>query len=91
MDKTRRIIVVEDDHLTNEYLQDLCRDFGCDVVGAAHNGREGIQIVEQLKPDFLLSTFALGPDPTEFKSPNWRMAGCPTQKSFSSPARMSQR
>lgn len=52
-----RVILVDDEQLILEGLSKVVRwaDFGCRVVGAARDGREGLQLIRQEKPDIVIT------------------------------------
>lgn len=52
-----RVILVDDEHLILEGLSKVVRwhDFGCEVIGAAQDGREGLQLIRREKPDIVIS------------------------------------
>ena len=52
-----RVILVDDERLILEGLSKVVRwaDFGCEVVGTARDGREGLALIRQLKPDIVIS------------------------------------
>ena len=49
-----RIIVAEDETLIRMDLVEMLREAGYDVVGAAMDGSEAIELVESLKPDLAI-------------------------------------
>ena len=49
-----RIIVAEDETLIRMDLVEMLREAGYDVVGAASDGREAIELAESLKPDLAI-------------------------------------
>jgi two-component system, sensor histidine kinase and response regulator len=49
-----RVLVAEDDYLVREMIQGLLEETGYTVAGAAMDGYQAIEMVEQLKPDVLL-------------------------------------
>ena len=52
-----RIVVVEDEVLVKKglILTTDWQKYGCEVVGEASNGIEGINIIERLKPDIVIT------------------------------------
>ena len=52
-----RVILVDDEHLILEGLSKVVRwaDFHCEVAGTARDGREGLALIRQLKPDMVIS------------------------------------
>lgn len=52
-----RVIIVDDEPLVLRGLQKglVWEELGCEVVGTAGDGREGLRLVEQLQPDILLT------------------------------------
>lgn len=51
--KKTRICIIDDSHLMRANLSDLVKELGARVVGQAENGREGIDVVTQRKPDIV--------------------------------------
>ena len=49
-----RILVAEDETLIRMDLVEMLREAGYDVVGAASDGREAIELAESLKPDLAI-------------------------------------
>lgn len=49
-----RILVAEDETLIRMDLVEMLREAGYDVVGAASDGREAIELVESLQPDLAI-------------------------------------
>jgi two-component system, sensor histidine kinase and response regulator len=54
IEKNIRVLVAEDDYLVSEMIQGLLEEQGYSVAGAAMDGYQAIEMVEQLKPDVLL-------------------------------------
>ena len=56
-----RVILVDDEHLILEGLSKVVKwhDFGCEVVGTARDGREGLELIRQEKPDMVISDIRL--------------------------------
>ncbi len=52
-----RVILVDDERLILEGLSKVVRwaDFGCEVVGTARDGQEGLALVRALTPDIVIS------------------------------------
>ncbi len=51
--KTAKILVIDDDHSVTELIQVILESEGCTVL-KAHNGKEGLVIAEQEKPDLII-------------------------------------
>ena len=49
-----KIIVVDDDEAVRTWLKSLLVDLGCEVVGEAGNGRDGVELFEKERPDWVL-------------------------------------
>lgn len=49
-----RLVVVDDDTRVAEELAGLFTDVGYDVTGIAHAARQGIDLVEQTRPDVII-------------------------------------
>ncbi len=56
------VIIVEDEFLISDYLCDVCKDFGAEVVGVAYNADEAHSIIIDSKPDFVLMDVRLKGD-----------------------------
>ena len=60
MTQKYRVVIVEDHTIIREGLRSLlCSAKDFDVVAEAGNGREGIQYVEKLKPDLVLTDLSM--------------------------------
>jgi len=57
-DGRRTILVVDDDPATVEYLSELVRQQGCEVLTAA-NGREGVALALRHSPDAIVLDLAM--------------------------------
>ena len=59
-----RVLLVDDEHIILDGLSRAVPwgDMGCEVVGTAANGEEGLRMVRQLSPDILL---------TDIRCPTW--------------------
>ncbi len=51
------VVLVDDEHIILDGLSRAVRwaDMGCEVVGTAMNGAEGLKLIRELKPDILLT------------------------------------
>lgn len=49
-----RVIIVEDEFLISEYLSEVCKDIGAEVVAVAYNADEAHHVILEEKPDFVL-------------------------------------
>ena len=47
----RRVLIVDDDRMSRSILRTMLLDEGYDVVGEATNGKRGIEMALELKPD----------------------------------------
>ena len=54
-----RILLVDDDARIREALHDLLVDAGFEIVGAAENAREAIDMAERLRPDVVVMDIQL--------------------------------
>jgi len=50
----KRVVIVEDEGVTQLQLRRICRSEGIEVAGVASNGQEAIQVVLEQKPDLVL-------------------------------------
>ena len=52
-----RVVLVDDEHIILDGLSRAVRgaEMGCEVVGTAGNGAEGLRLIRELKPDILLT------------------------------------
>ena len=50
----KRVVVVEDEGITQLQLQKILRSAGAEIVGAARDGREAVSIVLRERPDIVL-------------------------------------
>lgn len=52
-----RVILVDDERLILEGLSKVVKwaEFGCEVVGCARDGREGLALIREKKPDMVIS------------------------------------
>ena len=51
----KRVVIIEDEGLTLLGLQRICESYRMIVVGTAHNGREGVDMVLLQQPDIVLA------------------------------------
>ncbi len=49
-----QILIADDDVQTLELISRMVEDAGCEVVGTAHDGREVIELAQELRPTFIL-------------------------------------
>ena len=64
-----KLLIVDDEPVTREGISDFIRsnDFGIDVVRQADSGEEALKIVDELRPDIILSDIKMpGVDGIEF-------------------------
>ena len=56
-----KVLIVDDEPIICEGLKRSVRwkDFNCEVVGAASNGLEGLELMRQLTPDILISDISM--------------------------------
>lgn len=52
--KGKRAVVVEDEGITQLQIRAILRDKGVEVVGAAANGVDAVELVLRTQPDFIL-------------------------------------
>ena len=52
-----RVVVVEDEYYVRKGIIQTFdwNSLGCEIVGEAANGRDGIQVIEELKPDVVIA------------------------------------
>lgn len=48
------IMVVDDSPFASKQIKDIVEENGYEVIGYAKNGREGIRMYEELKPDLVI-------------------------------------
>ncbi|MDR2454589.1 MAG: response regulator [Bifidobacteriaceae bacterium] len=53
-DKTRRVVVAEDDALIRLDAVEILREAGFEVVGEAANGEEAVKLAQDLRPDVVV-------------------------------------
>ena len=49
-----RVIVIDDEHEVRTWLKGLLTTLGCEIVGEAENGREGLELFMKERPDLVL-------------------------------------
>ncbi len=52
--ESKRIIVVEDDHLVSEMIIGMVEELGYEVAGEAEDGHDALVMVKELQPDVVL-------------------------------------
>jgi len=52
--ETRKILVVEDDHLVSEMIRGMLEELGYEIAGEAEDGHEALEMVKEIKPDVVL-------------------------------------
>lgn len=52
--KKTTIMVVDDSPFASKQIKDIVEENGYEVIGYAKNGREGIRMYEELKPDLVI-------------------------------------
>lgn len=52
-----KVIIVDDEYVIRQGLESMVRwqDFGCEVAGTASDGREGVELIEKVKPDIIFT------------------------------------
>lgn len=53
-DKSRRVLIAEDEALIRLDLAEMLREEGYDVVGQAGDGQEAVELAESLRPDLVI-------------------------------------
>ena len=70
-----RVLVIDDEESVRIWLKGLLVSLGCEVVGEAKNGQEGVELFKQERPDLVLldlkmpvmtGDLALGEDPNAY-------------------------
>lgn len=51
---SRRILVVDDSVVAAQQITAVLQSIGCEVVGHAKNGAEGLKLYNQLRPDLVM-------------------------------------
>lgn len=54
-----RVLIVDDAGFIRHLLSKILNELGCDVVGEARNGNEGLQMIKILKPDLVFMDLVL--------------------------------
>lgn len=56
-----KVVIVDDEPIIVEGLSRLlpCEKYGCEVVGTAYNGNEGLEMIRKETPDILFSDIAM--------------------------------
>ncbi len=49
-----RVLVIDDEESIRTWLRGLLVSLGCEVVGAAENGQEGVELFKKERPDLVL-------------------------------------
>lgn len=49
-----RTVIVEDDHLSAEYLRLVCENFGAEVVATVADGETATNVILEERPDWVL-------------------------------------
>ena len=55
----KRIMLVDDSNFARNMLKDILTKQGYDVVGEAQNGREAVELYDQIKPDLVTMDIAM--------------------------------
>lgn len=56
-----RVVIIDDEPLIVEGLSRVVKweEYGCQIVGSASNGQEGIELIKRKKPDIIFSDIAM--------------------------------
>lgn len=54
-----RVLVIDDEESVRTWLKAMLISLGCEVVGEAENGQEGIELFKQERPDLVLLDLAM--------------------------------
>ena len=54
-----RVLVVDDEDIVINLVSTLLNSLGCEVVGSALDGAEGVRLFDELKPDLVLLDFMM--------------------------------
>jgi two-component system chemotaxis response regulator CheY len=49
----KRALIVDDSSMMRQMIRDLLEENDVEIVGAASNGKEAVELYQQLKPDFV--------------------------------------
>ncbi|MEN8208136.1 MAG: response regulator [Candidatus Fermentibacteria bacterium] len=52
--KTRKVMIVEDDHLVSEMIRGMLEELGYEIAASAEDGHEALGIIKEVKPDVIL-------------------------------------
>ncbi len=55
----KRIMLVDDSNFARNMLKDILTKQGYDIVGEARNGREAVELYDQIKPDLVTMDIAM--------------------------------
>lgn len=55
----KKIMLVDDSNFARNMLKDILTKQGFDVVGEARNGREAVELYDQIKPDLVTMDIAM--------------------------------
>ena len=52
-----RVLLVEDEEIIRKGIKNSIpwEEFGCSVIGEAGNGEEGVKLIEELRPDIVIT------------------------------------
>ncbi|MFN6991122.1 MAG: LytR/AlgR family response regulator transcription factor, partial [Fervidobacterium sp.] len=53
-------VIIEDEDLLAKNLEKLLKEEGIDVLGYARSGKEALDLIEKVRPDFVLLDINLG-------------------------------
>ena len=56
-----RVLLVEDEEIIRKGIKNSIpwEEFGCSVIGEAGNGEEGVKLIEELRPDIVITDIRL--------------------------------
>ncbi|NLI11239.1 MAG: response regulator [Peptococcaceae bacterium] len=55
----KRIMLVDDSNFARDMLKDILTKHGYEIAGEARNGREAVELFEQIKPDLITMDIAM--------------------------------
>ncbi len=54
VNKKRKVLIVEDDHLVSEMIRGMLEELGYEIAGEAEDGHEALGMIKEVQPDVVL-------------------------------------